>query len=413
MDGIPGKDRQILRELAKKQREYAEAPAMETLIEEWYAHNDMTGTVPPRVQVETGTFAGEAVTPLMRCESEAARAIEWRLVSGFVNHELFGDDTPVPGFFPIRWFTRFSLFDLSVETEHAFNSGGNNLGYRFKHPIKDLETDLPGLKPSVWGVDRAGTYAFKERLEEIFGDILPVQISGAGLYASITQDAVRLMGLENLMLAMYDCPDAVHGLMERISGDYAAFFEWQEREELLLPVNGFNPVAQGTWGFTHELKGGDKPVTAGDCWGYLDSQETSSLSPGMYGEFVFPYYKKVSNMYGLLSYACCEPVDAIWRDYLSACGNMRKVSVSGWCNEGLMGEYLQGKKIIYYRKPFPNYLGVDKIFDEGAFAAHIKATMEAARGCFVEFCIRDVYTVHKDIARVRKAVEIMKRLSRQ
>ena len=43
----------------------------------------------------------------------------------------------------------------------------------------------------------------------------------------------------------------------------------------------------------------------------MDSQETVSISPDMYGEFIFPYYKKVAERYGLLSYGCCEPVDPV------------------------------------------------------------------------------------------------------
>ena len=67
------------------------------------------------------------------------------------------------------------------------------------------------------------------------------------------------------------------------------------------------------------------------------------------------------------------------------------------------------KEITYHRKPFPNYLGVDPIFDEEGFSAYIEKTLKAARGCFLEFSYRDVYSLQGDIYRGRKAYETIKK----
>ena len=86
----------------------------------------------------------------------------------------------------------------------------------------------------------------------------------------------------------------------------------------------------------------------------------------MYEEFIFPYYKRISDLYGIFSYGCCEPVDPIWDNCLSKCENLRKISISPWCKEELMGEKLRGTKVIYHRKPSPNFIGVGKELDEEA-----------------------------------------------
>ena len=65
----------------------------------------------------------------------------------------------------------------------------------------------------------------------------------------------------------------------------------------------------------------------------MDSQETSGLSPRMYAEIVFPYYREVMAQFGLVSYGCCEATHAIWEDCLSKVPNLRKVSISPWCDE--------------------------------------------------------------------------------
>jgi hypothetical protein len=52
---------------------------------------------------------------------------------------------------------------------------------------------------------------------------------------------------------------------------------------------------------------------------------------------------------------------------------------------------------------------VDAVLDEEAWAAHIRATLEATRGVTVEFIVRDVYTVHGDLTNARRAVEVARR----
>ncbi|MCL2159371.1 MAG: hypothetical protein FWH48_08190, partial [Oscillospiraceae bacterium] len=177
--------------------------------------------------------------------------------------------------------------------------------------------------------------------------------------------------------------------------------------------NNFNVgVPQGSYGFTNELpknKGENAKLTLGDTWGYMDSQETSEISPDMYHEFFFPYYKKISERFGRFNYGCCEGVSSIWEKSVSKYENLSKVSISKWCNEEYIGEKLRGKNITYHRKPFPNYLCVDKEFDEAGFSSHIEKTLKAARGCFLEFSYRDVYSLQGDIYRGKKTYETIQK----
>ena len=128
----------------------------------------------------------------------------------------------------------------------------------------------------------------------------------------------------------------------------------------------------------------------------------------MYNEFFFPYYKKISERFGLFSYGCCEGVSSIWENSVSEYKNLRKVSISPWCNEEYIGDKLRGTNIIYHRKPFPNYLSVDVEFDEKKFSAHIEKTLKAARGCFFELSYRDVYSLQGDLYRGRKVVKVIR-----
>ncbi|MEG0127301.1 MAG: hypothetical protein RR816_14620, partial [Clostridia bacterium] len=53
-------------------------------------------------------------------------------------------------------------------------------------------------------------------------------------------------------------------------------------------------------------------------------------------------------------------------------------------------------------------LGVDRVLDTEGFRKHIQTTLQAARGCLVEFTQRDVYTVHGDMEKVREYVRIVR-----
>ena len=140
----------------------------------------------------------------------------------------------------------------------------------------------------------------------------------------------------------------------------------------------------------------------------MNSQETVSISPKMFHDFVFPSYERLANEFGLIYYGCCEPVSAIWDD-IRRLQHLRKASVSPWCDQAFMGEALRRSKVIFSRKPSPNYLGVVSAFDEEAYTKHIDETLTAARGCELEIIHRDIYALHGNTAKVKRAVEIIRR----
>jgi len=87
------------------------------------------------------------------------------------------------------------------------------------------------------------------------------------------------------------------------------------------------------------------------------------------------------------------------------------VSVSKWANQAFMAAALEGRQIVYSRKPDPNLLGVAPALDEDAWAAEIRTTLEltAPRDIPTEFVVRDVYTLHGNLAKARRAVDIARR----
>ena len=409
---ISAKDREILREVAKRQLELANMESNKNRIKLWYKHNALQGER-PMIHLEMWTFAQEILPQRLKCQGEFAKWVETQLYCNFLNQELFDDDRVTPDYFPLNYDTHFELFGIKIQVENTTGADGKqSVGHHFMSVVEDLEDDYDKLKATDFGVDLETTEKKKKAIEEAIGDILPVKMQMDCLYSVPTQMLVHFMSMENMMFAMYDYPELFKEMMDRIANDTLAYYKLLEDKRLILPTTSFEGVGQGTWSFTNELPGMEewekRPFTPKDVWGFMDSQETVGISPAMYEEFIFPCYKKIGEQFGLLSYGCCEPVDPIWDNCISKFENLRKVSISPWCNEEIMGERLQGSKVIFHRKPSPNFLGVNAVLDEEAFREHIRKSLHAARGCKMEITQRDVYTIHNDLAKARRYVEIIR-----
>jgi len=410
---IPPDERVHLRKLARRQAEYAALPIMAQRKELWYALNDAQAGARPPVVIETASFDRDFMPEsVYRCRSEAGRAVERQLLRNLRNHELIDDDKVMPDFYATGWFLDIDFYGVPIEVVRVKDSMGVETAYRFIHPIRDLKQDFHRLKPASLRVDRERTLARKAFLEELFDGVLPVRlVAGRPGNSMLTGQVIALMGMEAFFLAMYDSPDELHRLMAYLRDNDLRVNRWAESEGLLC-LNSGNAASFGSsFNFTRRLpsagRTGEK-VRLYDIWGCANSQETVGISPAMFHEFAFPYYRDAVEPMGLLYYGCCEPVHPFWDD-IRRLPHLKKVSISRWCNEAAMAAALRGTEIIYSRKPDPNFLSVDETLDEEGWSAHIRRTLELTRGCFVEFIIRDVLTVHGNLDNARRAVVLARR----
>ena len=407
---IPENERSYLRELAARQAEIAALPIMAQRKQMWFDLNDGARDPQPPVVIETWTFDRDFMPPeVFRCQSEAGLQIERQLLRNIRNHEYIDDDKVMPDTFDIGWFVDIDRFGVPIKTEKVLDREGVATGYRFLHPIVDLERDFELLRPSVCRVDRERTLAWQAFLDDLLGELLPVTIrTGTYGHTFLTHSVVELMGMEAFFFAMHDSPDALHRLMGYLRDNALRVMRWAEAEELLR-VNNRNQDSFGSsYNFTTRLPAPDYaggPARLRDMWGSANSQETVGVSPRMFHEFCFPYFRDVCEPLGLVYWGCCEAAHPFWDD-IRQLPHLKKVSISRWCDERLIAEAMQGSGVVYSRKPDPNFLSVDVRLDEEAWAAHIRQTLEVARGLPVEFIVRDVYTVHDNLDNPRRAVEV-------
>ena len=406
---ITSHEKKRLRELARKQLDYARLPVMRERERLWYLHNDSRGER-PMVVMEEATFLNEILPPL-ECEDSGTREIEKQLLQNIAVHELIGDDKVIPDAF----YVYKSIDAVCLGQTQKITYAAEGLGYHIEPAIEELEAGFEKLSPSIFEYCKERTEALADLAGETIGDILPVEYKNNYNHWAfgITGKIVALMGMENMFCEMAASPRLFHKLMRLLTDDMIRCLRWEEENGLLLLNNANDYMGSGSYCFTRLLPQPDFNGKARsiDTWGHLNSQESVGVSPGMYREFIYPYYAEIAGQFGRLYYGCCEPVHEYWDNCIQLLPNIKKISISAWCDERFMSERLQGSGVIYSRKPFPNYIGVEKELDEAAFSSHIKATACLIKDFNAEFIFRDIYKLNGSIEKVRRAVEITRNLT--
>jgi len=403
MINVSLKDREILRELAARKAALANCPRNDEILAMWDKQaKGLRDT--PTVRLLFSNFTREVITPRMRCEGKEARKLEGQLLSSMVGRELFDDDTPVSDRFDVNVFVKGSPFGAQPVITKAKDS----IGFHIEPLTDDIEEDFDIFLGGGITVDMEGTREWCAFADSIFGDILPSRIMQASLRGAITNPLVKLVSMETYYMSMYDCPEKLHELMDMATKVYERYYDYLEENKLLLPTNGFSSVAQESFAFTDELPAEGEITSTKQIWGFLESQETHAVSPETYGEFVYPYQERLVKRYGLLSYGCCERVDAIWEKYLSKWTNLRKLSVSPFNDEMKVGEFLRGTNVVYYSKPRAEFVTNPGPLDEPALREYFKGVCQAASGCLFEMAQREVGTIFGDFERGRRYVQIAK-----
>jgi hypothetical protein len=407
-------DRERLRVVAGEYAGIVNSEVMDARREIWRRSNRLEErTVPFQIE-DNGTFFAD-VTPGPQCEGGLERGLEHGMLRAITNHRLIDDDRVFPRDCLIHWAISRSSICPELRITHAPDATGRELGYETNTPLADLAHSFDKLRPTEFSVDRAETLRRAEIAESAFGDLLPVRVVDTSITwagTGMAGQAVTLMGMDNFYMAMFDQPENVHRFFEFVVADAERYVAWLEAERLITLNNHEMDVGSGSCGYTDELPrhdiAGDGPAVPEDCWGYIEAQEAVGLSPQMYAEFIHPYQRRIGDRYGLVYYGCCEPVHAFWPS-LRNFANLRKVTVSPWCNQESIAASV-GKSAVLSRKPHPMKL-CGRTFDPRDFEAHVKQTLDIAHDSFVELIFRDTCPLSGAMRdRVAEACRVVRRL---
>jgi hypothetical protein len=390
-NGFSDHEFSILRRLAARVAELAARPLEAAKRDLWRRHNRLEPTRPLIVcDPENGWH--EIITPeTLECQDPLAREWEWQLRKLIYTAEHLREDTPIPDYFEVHYVHSDTGWGVPIER----HGGGHGRSYTWTPPLRDW-SDMARLAVPQITVDHTETNRRLELANKAFGDLLRVRVRGFWWWSlGMTELLVYLRGMEQVMVDMIESPDELHRLMAFLRDAHMAKLDFLEANGLLT-TNLDAYVGSGGYGFTDELPAEDYaggPLRARDIWGFAESQETTSVSPRMFEEFIYPYQRPLLERFGLNCYGCCEPLHLRWH-IVKQFPRLRRVSVSPWADLEKMAEFL-GDRYVYSMKPNPSPIAVPEI-DQAAIRQGLRHALEVTRGCRVEVILKDTHTIGRN-----------------
>ncbi|MBQ8585684.1 MAG: hypothetical protein IJ452_05310 [Butyricicoccus sp.] len=390
-------DAEVLRELAKKLRAYAERPEEQEKMALWRDQNDLKPTRPViYIDLENGWNELMPQEFSLECEGEMAQEWEMWLRKEIIYAEKMKDDKPIEAKFYIPYQVHDSGWGIQRKLKGTSAQGQ---AYAWEQAITDEmmddDVDMSTLiKTPVIEVDWEATDAFTAIAHEVFDGILEVERRHRWWWGmEFTHPYADLRSMEGLLIDFYDYPEKMHEIFSLFERGYAAKLDYLEANGLLTANTGNCYIGSGGLGVSGTLNPtAAVPATTMDMWGFCESQETSEVSPEMFAEFVLPYQLRLSERFGLNYYGCCEGLDARW-DHVKQIPRLRRVSVSQWADIYKMSEIL-GSDYVFCHKVSPTDIAVENI-DEDYIRRRLHDLLVHCKGNnnHVQLIMKDNHTI--------------------
>lgn len=395
-------EKEILRAYANRVAEIAALPIQQKKVKLWTAHNDLQ-TTEPVVYIDMENGWGECITEAdLQCHNEIARYWEMILRKEIYWFEILKDDHVIDNNFDVG----YSFHDTGWGVELQRFGGDNGGSYKVKQMIEDYEEDFDKIRYPKIIIDWEESDRLLALAHETFDGILNVRrASGWWWSLGMTANYIDLRGLEDFLCDFILEPEWVHRLMNLLCVGQLERLDFLEKNNLLSLNTGNSYVGSGGFGFTNQLPAQKEHVTTMDMWGFVESQETNTVSPDTYGEFIFPYHKRIAERFGLNCYGCCEPVDGRW-NYAKQLPRLRRVSYSPWAKWETAPEYL-GKNYITSLKPMPTPLSMPHMNEEEV-RRDIRRALDVTQGCVLEIIMKDTHTLGHNPRNASRWVEIVR-----
>ncbi len=267
--------------------------------------------------------------------------------------------------------------------------------------------DLEKIKMPVVTHNEAATEFRYQAMCAVYDGILPVKKMGqTHIWFTPWDYLIRWWGIEQAMMDLIEQPDLVHAAVDRMVDAWMEELDQFESMNLLALDANNTRIGSGGYGYTDQLPGtpfDPEYVRPSNMWGCSNAQIFSEVSPRMHWEFAIEHDLRWLERWGLTYYGCCEPLDGKI-DILRKIPNLRKISVSPWCDTARVADGI-GHDYVMSRKPNPAILAEDVWHPERA-SSDLNKFLEQTRGCHVELIMKDISTVRYQPQRLWEWAEI-------
>ncbi|MHB8961912.1 MAG: hypothetical protein ACYC5K_02035 [Saccharofermentanales bacterium] len=324
------------------------------------------------------------------CIDEYNRSIEFFFRTQVFKWCHMPADMVLEPYFPVSKVIHSSGTGLGrIEKEHDANAQS----FVFIDQLQD-ENDLEKLHEEVIKYDEAATMQEFCRVAELFGDILPVRITGEatgyGLGCKTMDDIVSLRGLDRFFYDFIDRPGFMHKMIGRLTD---IFLDRIRQYNALELFDTDAHYCHCTSALTNDMKPDHSHPHSKGVWGRGLAQIFASVGPEMQDEFDTQYMIRAMEPFGLVYYGCCEPLHTKIH-ILSQIRNLRKISITPWADIDQAAEIIQNRYVIA-SKPNPAFLAADNL-NEAAVRNEIIRIVSACRrnGCTADIVLKDITTVY-------------------
>lgn len=381
------KEKQIVRELAKRYMELATDDRQQKMNARMKATNDLQIVRPPllidEIQWEQMNMDGSLIC---LCEDPRARRLEARLRQAIFRRKYLAADTLLEPFWRVRMRLESTGSGLpKPRGEVAFS--GKNSGIS-SHSYEDLLEDEEILSTLYMPTFTLRPDVDEENMNyytELLGDSMPVKLTGHNYFTFAPWDDIAfLRGIEPIMMDMYDRPEYLHRIMAHYVSVFEAEMEFAEKN---MPIDPTVTDMHCTPAMVSGL--GEDGLKA--TWFRGTAQAFSVISPAMFEEFEIDYIRPLAERFAYTYYGCCEPLHDRM-DIVKKIGNLRKIGVSPWADVEASAEQI-GKDYVMARKPNPANVAIAT--DPTVVRREIEETVKVCEkyGCPCEFVLKDISTI--------------------
>ena len=380
------KDKEIVRELAKRYLEIASSEQQQKMNRRMKDTNDLKLVRPPVLLDEIPWYQMDIDGDLTcQCEDQGARNVETFFRRALFRHKYFRADTVFEPFFRVTMAYDSTGIGLKTKEEVLSTEGENNVVSHSYEDLLENEEDvekiqIPTFTPRPDKDEKAMAF-----YTELLGDAIPVKLCGLGTFYHTAWDhIVSLRGMEPVLYDLFDRPEHLHAIRQKLLDVALAEMDFREK---FIGNDPSYPTVHTTPAYVSWAEEGGLKQT----WLRLNAQPFSEVSPDMHEEFDVDYALKIADRFGYTYYGCCEPLDRKL-DVICKIPNLRKIGVSPWAKEEVMAEYMGGK-YVYSRKPNPANVAIET--NPEAIRKETETTVKLCQkyGCPVEFILKDISTV--------------------
>ena len=384
------KDILTVRELAKRYMEIASSEKHERMRRRFRDTNDLKVVRPPLIMEEIPwhemNMDGE-----LDCHAEDGRlrSMEWSLRVALFREKHFRCDNYAVPWWPVYKSYSSTGSGFAIDEDRVAVDKRNNI---VSHRYHDVLADESALE--AWHEPVITPYPENDRAnmafaEEVMEGIMPVRLTGHGIYYSPWDEIAMLRGVEPVLVDMVERPEYLHRIMKLFTRGMERTMDQMEQYGLYEPEAVSLHCTPGD--FTHKEAYDPSFGKCENIWFRTMAQMFSTVSPEAHYEFDVQYSIPLASRCAHTYYGCCEPLsDRI--DILKRYPNLRKVGCSPWADVEKTAEQLGGDYVLS-RKPSPAHAAIST--DPDQIRREIAETAEAClkHGTPCDITLKDISTV--------------------